>query len=74
MRTEAEIDKFDADSGSEIAKEGLTDADESDLEKPEKPVVVKGSGKRKSRGQKEPSSHGESIETMAGPNRSCCTL
>jgi hypothetical protein len=59
LRTESEIDKFDPDSGSEIAKDSLTDAEESDLDKQEKPVPAKGAGKRKSRGHKETPNNGE---------------
>ena len=54
MRTEAEIDKMDGgDSGSELTKDVLTDAEEQDLEKQEKPVSAKGASKRKSRTQKD---------------------
>jgi hypothetical protein len=60
LRTEAEIDKMDGgDSGSELTKDVLTDAEEQDLEKQEKPVSAKGASKRKSRTQKESVNNGK---------------
>ena len=52
------------DSGSEIAKEVLTDVEEPDFEKQEKPISAKGASKRKSRTQKESVNNGKQSLTI----------